>query len=281
MKGGSLGGFVEVNGLAFELLAELFWHGSMVSLSFGKSRISVSTLRGKGPYHDAFTRVDGFDDNGDGVIDRKVHQILFDFQSLPEGGQAFLRLMHFDNQDGQVISRTYSPYLDQYNSNDPSLEPQHQEFTMPYADLNLVPRDKVLSTDSFQAEVLTSSTIASFTNVASGTTLTAKWAKPTPETHGWYVTTTDPYGAVERSAVRLFSLTEAPPVTPTQPPSNKLEPTPSLATSGDLQEKVLGETANGQKMLAVTGSESILPLACLFLLLGLVLLARRPHFRRQ
>ncbi|QIM19470.1 DUF1906 domain-containing protein [Leucobacter coleopterorum] len=35
--------------MPFEVLGELFGHGSMVSLSAGKPGISVSTLRGKGP----------------------------------------------------------------------------------------------------------------------------------------------------------------------------------------------------------------------------------------
>ena len=119
--------------------------------------------------------MDAFDDDGDGVADRKVHQILFDYQGLPEGGQAFLRLMHFDNEGQTITSRTYSPYLDQFNSTDPSLEVQHQEFTMDYADFNLAPQTKSLGTDSFTAEILTSHTIASFADVASGTTLTATW----------------------------------------------------------------------------------------------------------
>ncbi|WP_169796228.1 metallophosphoesterase [Sanguibacter suarezii] len=187
-----------------------------------------------GHYHDAFTRVDAFDDDGDGVADRKVHQILFDYQGLPEGGQAFLRLMHFDNEGKTITSRTYSPYLDQFNSTDPSLDLEHQEFTMDYADLNLVPQTKSLGTDAFTAEILTAHTIASFADVASGTTLTATWQDPGAGLHGWYVTTTDPFGAVDRSPVQLLTVTAAPavPTDPTTPPLDPGTPGPGAGTGG-------------------------------------------------
>lgn len=176
-----------------------------------------------GHYHDAYTRVDAFDDDGDGTPDRKVHQVLFDYQGLPEGGQAFLRLMHFDNVGGQILSRTYSPYLDQFNSTDPSLEVQHQEFAIPYADLGLVPQTKTLGTDMFMAEILTTSTIASFTDVASGTEVSARWETPGAGSRGWYVTTTDPYGATDRSPVQLVTFTDGP-VDPVDPPTTPVGP---------------------------------------------------------
>lgn len=154
-----------------------------------------------GHYHDAYTRIDGFDDDGDGVQDRQVYQMLFDYQGLPEGGQAFLRLLHFDNQGGQVMVRTYSPYLDQYNSEDPTLEPQHQDFTIPYAAIGLVPQQKTLATDAFEADVLTSKVIESFTDVESGAELAATWT-PGVGTHDWYVDSVDPYGATAVSEVR-------------------------------------------------------------------------------
>ncbi|MGO2933219.1 lamin tail domain-containing protein, partial [Microbacterium sp.] len=49
-----------------------------------------------GHYHSALTRTDQFDDDGDGTFDRNVYSMLFDYQGLPEGGQGFLRLLHFD-----------------------------------------------------------------------------------------------------------------------------------------------------------------------------------------
>ncbi|QNG36597.1 hypothetical protein F1C76_08335 [Geodermatophilaceae bacterium NBWT11] len=166
-----------------------------------------------GHYHDAFTRVDEFDDDGDGAADRSVYQVLFDYQGLPEGGQSFLRLLHFSTADQQVLARTFSPYLMQYDSEDPTLAPEHQEFTIPFAAIGLEQRTKTLATDGFAVELLTTSTIATVADVPSGTRVTATWADPGVGTHGWYVRTTDPYGAVDLSEVRLFTVAGADPGT--------------------------------------------------------------------
>ncbi|WP_371030058.1 metallophosphoesterase [Pseudoclavibacter sp. JSM 162008] len=162
-----------------------------------------------GHYHDAFTRVDEFDDNGDGTPDRKVHSMLFDYQGLPEGGLGFLRLMHFDNEGERMIVRTYSPSLDVHNSDDPSLADAPQEFELAYADLGIEPGERTLGTDSFAAEILTGDEIASFQDVASGTTLTASWADAPLGELGWYVRTADPFGAVSLSRVSELTVIEA------------------------------------------------------------------------
>ncbi|WP_396668796.1 metallophosphoesterase [Microbacterium sp. R86528] len=166
-----------------------------------------------GHYHDAFTRIDAFDDDGDGTDDRQVYQILFDYQGLPEGGQGYLRLMHFDNVGEQIISRTYTPSYDDYNSDDPSLELQHQDFTISYEALGIVPQQKVLATDAFSAEVLASAAISTVENVESGTEVSAQW-QPGLGVHGWYVTSFDPYGATADSEVRVLTVEEASTVDP-------------------------------------------------------------------
>lgn len=86
--------------------------------------------------------------------DRTVVNVLFDPQDLPEGGQSFLRLMHFDNYGGVVTSRTYSPYLKKYNSSAPELPRQYQDFTIPYSDLGLKARKKTLLTKEFRARAV-------------------------------------------------------------------------------------------------------------------------------
>ncbi len=159
-----------------------------------------------GHYHDAFTRVDGFDDDGDGSAERQVYQMLFDYQGLPEGGQGYLRLMHFDHQSGQIVVRTYSPSLADFDSEDPTLEPQHQSFTIPYAAVGIQPQQKQLSTDAFSADVLTSEPIASFVDVTSGSEVSASW-QPGAGTHGWYASSEDPFGASADSEVRLLTVT--------------------------------------------------------------------------
>jgi hypothetical protein len=43
-----------------------------------------------------------------------VHQIMSDYQDLPEGGQGWLRIMKFDPQAKKIFITTYSPVLDKF-----------------------------------------------------------------------------------------------------------------------------------------------------------------------
>lgn len=160
-----------------------------------------------GHYHDAYTRTDAFDDDGDGSADRTVYSMLFDYQGLPEGGLGYLRLMHFDNQGEKIVVRTYSPSLDDFDSDDASLNdpPGQQEFEIPYAAVGLAPVTKRLATDSFRADVLTTREIARYDGVRSGATVEATWPGVTAGRHGWYVVTTGPHGGTDRSSVRTFT----------------------------------------------------------------------------
>lgn len=180
---------------------------------------------GSGHYHDAYTRLDEMDDDGDGVADRTVYSMLFDYQGLPEGGLGYLRLLHFDNVGGRIVVRTYSPSLDDFDSDDPSLEPVHQEFEIPYAASGLQARTKVLSTDALSVDILTTETVEAFASVASGTPLEATW-NVEPGAHGWYVRTADPHGAVDHSTVHTFTAQEA-----EVPPTTTPEPTPTPTTT--------------------------------------------------
>ncbi|MDT9592830.1 lamin tail domain-containing protein [Nocardioides zeae] len=175
-----------------------------------------------GHYHDAYTRIDAFDDDGDGVPDRDVHSMLFDYQGLPEGGQGFLRLMQFDNEGEQMRVRTFSPSLDRYNSEEPSLlgpadDPwYYQDFELDYADLGIAPSDKSLTTTGFTADVLTTREIGAVTDVPSGGVAAVPWDLETPGVYSWYAVVSDPHGGVETTAVRSFRLVAAP-VDPTDP----------------------------------------------------------------
>ncbi|WP_314104320.1 lamin tail domain-containing protein, partial [uncultured Frigoribacterium sp.] len=162
-----------------------------------------------GHYHDAFTRYDQFDDDGDGVAERTVTQMLFDYQGLPEGGLGYLRLLHFDNAGQQITVRTYSPSLDDYDSDDPSLEPQHQEFVIPYATAGISPHAKTLRTNAFTAEVQAPEAVATVADVASGTEAVAAWADAPLGSLGWWFTVTDPYGAEYRSGVSTMTVVAA------------------------------------------------------------------------
>ena len=99
-----------------------------------------------GHYHSALTRTDQFDDDGDGTFDRNVYSMLFDYQGLPEGGQGFLRLLHFDTVGERMVVRTYSPSLEdpenggalgKHNSDDPTLVNAPQEFALTFDELGI------------------------------------------------------------------------------------------------------------------------------------------------
>lgn len=163
-----------------------------------------------GHYHDAFQRTDSFDDDGDGVDDRTVTSMLFDYQGLPEGGQGYLRLLHFDNQGQKMMVRTYSPSLKDYNSDEPSLlgpaeDPNmYQEFEVSYEQLGIKPEGRTLIGDSFSADFLTSNEIGIVDEVPSGTIASTNWKDVTEGRHSWYVRSEDPFGGVEISPVQSF-----------------------------------------------------------------------------
>ncbi|WP_308211906.1 lamin tail domain-containing protein [Microbacterium sp. HD4P20] len=160
-----------------------------------------------GHYHDAYTRTDEIDDDGDGIADRTVYSMLFDYQGLPEGGQGYLRLAHFDNEGGRIVFRTYSPSLDDFDSDDASLNdpPGMQEFEIPYAAAGIVPQAKTLATDSFRAEILTANEIGAVSEAPSGERATVTWEDLAEGEHGWYVIAEGPHGGIEYSPVRTFT----------------------------------------------------------------------------
>ncbi|WP_229054336.1 lamin tail domain-containing protein [Aeromicrobium sp. Leaf350] len=170
-----------------------------------------------GHYHDAFTRIDQFDDDGDGAVDRDVYSMLFDYQGLPEGGQGFLRLLQFDNEGQSMRVRTYSPSLATYNSDDPSLlEPgpdpyRYQDFEIGYDALLITPSDKTLTTSGFTAEILTTDEVGALQDVPSGTVAAITWPLTALGAHGWYVHTADPFGATHATPVYTFTLVAAAP----------------------------------------------------------------------
>jgi hypothetical protein len=57
---------------------------------------------------------EALDDNGDGVTDRTVQQMLFNMQEETKDGTGFLRLLEFDTVNDTINVITYSPTLDVY-----------------------------------------------------------------------------------------------------------------------------------------------------------------------
>jgi|GEM_PF-962600 len=55
---------------------------------------------------------------------KTVHEVLVDYQSLPNGGNAYLRIMEFRPAENQIYNTSYSPYLGRYI--DPNNNADHQ-----------------------------------------------------------------------------------------------------------------------------------------------------------
>ncbi len=72
-----------------------------------------------------YTLEDAFDDDGDGVKERTVYEIMMNYQAAgKEGGGGYLRLMQFDETAHEIRCVNYSPYFDDYNWLD---EADHRE----------------------------------------------------------------------------------------------------------------------------------------------------------
>lgn len=174
-----------------------------------------------GHYHDAELKVDPIDDNGDGVADRNVYQMLADYQGAPEGGLGYIRLMQFDMAHGKINMKTYSPYLNDYNFYDPAEFPSKDEFSI---DLNLQPVTKRVATDYFGVNVYTDNVIGSVDHVMSGQQASVVWSNLAPNTnYQWYAVAADVYGGRKQSDIWRFTTgtdpggsdNSGPPSTPT------------------------------------------------------------------
>ena len=72
-----------------------------------------------------YTLEDAFDDDGDGMKERTVYEIMMNYQAAgKEGGGGYLRLMQFDEEAHEIRCVNYSPYLDDYDWLD---DPSHKE----------------------------------------------------------------------------------------------------------------------------------------------------------
>lgn len=72
-----------------------------------------------------YTLEDAFDDDGDGVPERTVYEIMMNYQAAgKQGGGGYLRLMQFDEERHEIHCINYSPYLDDYDWLD---DPSHKE----------------------------------------------------------------------------------------------------------------------------------------------------------
>jgi LPXTG-motif cell wall-anchored protein len=156
-----------------------------------------------GHYHEAQLLIDEVDDNGDGVPDRHVYQMLADYQAGPEGGQGFMRLLHFDMDNNRIIVNTYSPYLDQYNYYDTETYPGKDEFVL---ELDLQPKEKRVATDYFAVNVYTEVEIGKQEAVESGSVAEMVWEDlEENERYWWYVVAEDEHTGQTTSDIWTFT----------------------------------------------------------------------------
>ncbi|HEU5139059.1 MAG TPA: metallophosphoesterase, partial [Bacillales bacterium] len=136
----------------------------------------IMTLNG---HRKVARRVDQIDDDGDGSPDRKVYQLMANYQSGPKGGSGYMTLLHFDTDSDKIYVNTYSPYKDDY------MRTPEAEFTL---DLNLDPMVKRVATDYFDVNVFTGKEIETVENVASGEIAKVTWNDlKGDQTYYWYV----------------------------------------------------------------------------------------------
>lgn len=98
-----------------------------------------------------------------------IHTVLADYQNRPEGGTGWLRIMRFSPVANTISIKTYSPWLDTWETDDDS------EFTLPYD----------MEDAGFQQ-------IGEVTGIPSGTLATTEWPGLDPNTeYEWYAVVND------------------------------------------------------------------------------------------
>jgi hypothetical protein len=98
---------------------------------------------------------------------RTVYSLLSDYQTRVNGGNGWLRIMEFSPANNVIRVKTYSPWLNQFETDADS------QFNLNY-DMQGITQ------------------IGTNTNVPSGTNTTVTWSNLTPGTqYEWYVTVSD------------------------------------------------------------------------------------------
>ncbi|GIP62560.1 hypothetical protein J32TS6_11150 [Virgibacillus pantothenticus] len=183
-----------------------------------------------GHYHNAQTLIDEMDDNGDGIADRTVYQMLADYQGGPEGGQGYLRILNFNMNTKQIGVETYSPYLDDYNYYDPEEYPEKDEFSF---DFNMSAQTKQVATDYVEVNVYTDEKIGSVKDVPSGEKASVVWEGLDPNSeYFWYAVASDQYGGETRSDIWSFLTVDGEIVEPEKPEEPKNPERPSTEDNG-------------------------------------------------
>lgn len=157
-----------------------------------------------GHYFGAAIKIDGFDDDGDGVRERKVYQICTDYQGAEEGGLQYLKMIYFDLENDKVYMNGYSPYLEDFNYFDnPKLDSYDIGVTASSQDIyeldvRFDTELKTLETTDLKVDVYTGNRIERQEDVSGPATQI--WEGLTPDTqYWWYAEFTNGTGAYFRT----------------------------------------------------------------------------------
>lgn len=138
--------------------------------------------------------IDELDDDGDGVPDREVYQLLQDFQGHSRGGDGYLKVMNVDASTGTIDVTIYSPARDAYDLYEP--------YTI---HLNISPQVKRTATDYFAVNVYLDEEIGTVHDVESGGTAELTWDHlQGGQTYYWYVKAVNADGGAAVSDIWYF-----------------------------------------------------------------------------
>lgn len=185
-----------------------------------------------GHYHNAQRVETPYDDDHDGKVDRKVQQLLFDYQGLTEGGMGYIRMMHWDNASQTVTVKTYSPSLDDYDAKDyPNINAQsivgEEEFVIPYEDLaGLNPQKKQLGTKNLVVSFDSEEIIGEKKVSGCKPTVEFVWENPSIGQFSWFAEAVDAFGGRTRSKTQTITVKEEKPDVSEEPEPE--DPKPSI-----------------------------------------------------
>jgi fibronectin type 3 domain-containing protein len=129
-----------------------------------------------------------------------VNTLLADYQGRTGGGNGWMRLLEFSPSNNVIRVTTYSPYLDQWETDADS------QFTLPY--------DMTLPGPAFNL-------VQSNPSVPSGSATSASWSGLAPNTeYEWYVSASDGLDVVSSSRWRFKTADNASPVATLTSPAN-------------------------------------------------------------
>lgn len=158
-----------------------------------------------GHNHGVNTNVETFADG------HTVYSILSDYQSLPQGGLGFMRMLKFDVENNLLYVNTYSPYTgkteyftDQQADKEGLYQKNKDEFVF-QIDFN-ANTTRTLTTQSLTMHTQTSKAIGQPQTLTGAGTVSVQWdGLETGRGYAWYVTLTDLAGNTTVSEIQSFA----------------------------------------------------------------------------